>query len=55
MNMQEQSVLFMASLWLMAVFVSPDDATDLGTAYLILRSTYPVVSRESFRHVRGIL
>ena len=41
--MQEQNVLFMASLWLYAVFVSPSDATDLGYAYLILRSMYPVV------------
>ena len=41
--MQEQNVLFMASLWLYAVFVSPADATDLGYAYLILRSMYPVV------------
>ena len=43
LNMQEQNVLFMASLWLYAVFVSPSDATDLGYAYLILRSMYPVV------------
>ena len=41
--MQEQNVLFMASLWLYAVFVSPSDATDLGYAYLVLRSMYPVV------------
>ena len=41
--MQEQNVLFMASLWLYAVFVSPADASDLGWAYLVLRSLYPVV------------
>ena len=41
--MQEQAVLFNGSLWLMAVFVSASDATDLGKTYLILRSLYPVV------------
>lgn len=41
--MQEQNVLFMASLWLYAVIVSPSDAEDLGWAYLVLRSMYPVV------------
>ena len=43
LNMQEQSVLFMASLWLYAVFCSASDATDLGIAYLVLRSMYPVL------------
>jgi len=43
LNMQEQAVLFNASLWLYAVFVSAADATDLGTAYLIMRSLYPGV------------
>ena len=41
--MQEQAVLFFGSLWLYAVFVSADDAADLGKAYLFLRSMYPVV------------
>ena len=41
--MQEQAVLFMSSLWLYAVFVSAADATDLGYAYLIMRSMYPVI------------
>ena len=41
--MQEQGILFHGSLWLYAVFVSAADATDLGTAYLILRSMYPWV------------
>ena len=39
--MQEQAALFFSSLWLYAVFVSAADATDLGTAYLIMRSMYP--------------
>ena len=41
--MQEQAVLFMGSLWLYAVFISASDATDLGKAYLVLRSLYPGV------------
>ena len=41
--MQEQGLLFMASLWLYAVFVSAADATDLGWTYLAMRSMYPVV------------
>ena len=43
LNMQEQAVLFNGSLWLYAIFVSAADATDLGKAYLLLRSFYPVV------------
>jgi len=43
LNMQEQAVLFMSSLWLYAVFVSATGAAELGWAYLALRSTYPVV------------
>ena len=42
-NLLEQSVPFLTSLWLHAVFVSPQSAATLGWAYLGFRSIYPVV------------
>ena len=35
--------MFMSSLWLYAIFVSADDATNLGKSYLVMRSLYPVI------------
>lgn len=42
-NTQEQMVPFLASLWLHAVFVSPQNAAYLGAAYVVLRSIYPIL------------
>ena len=42
-NMMEQAPLFLAGLWLHALFVSPVVATQLGGAYLFLRLCYPVL------------
>ena len=57
--MQEQGILFNGALWLYAVFVSADDATALGTAYLIMRSMYPwvwmVLGGEKGPHDAGML
>lgn len=39
-NLHEQSVPFLASLWLHAAFVSPADAAILGAAWLVLRALY---------------
>ena len=43
LNMMEQSNLFLSALWLHAIWVSPDVATQLGAIYLCLRALYPVV------------
>lgn len=42
-NLIEQSVLFMSSLWLCAVFYSADYAGKVGWIWLISRSYYPFV------------
>lgn len=40
-NTQEQMVPFLVTLWLHAVFVSPQSATWLGALYVALRAAYP--------------
>lgn len=40
-NTQEQMTPFLASLWMCAVFVSPNYATGLGLVYVVLRGIYP--------------
>lgn len=40
-NTQEQMVPFLVSMWLHAVFVSPDQAAVLGLVYTLLRAAYP--------------
>lgn len=47
-NMLEQSVPFLASLWLHAVFVDPAGAERLGYLWLLSRSFYPVVFHLGF-------
>ncbi len=42
-NMVEQSVPFLASLWLCAIFHSPSEATKLGWYWLASRVIYPFV------------
>lgn len=42
-NTHEQMVPFLASLWLCALFASPETATGLGGAYVALRGLYPVL------------
>ena len=42
-NTHEQMVPFLVSLWLFAIFASPTYATWLGAAYVLLRSSYPLL------------
>lgn len=42
-NTHEQMVPFLVSLWLFAIFASPTYATWLGAAYVVLRSSYPLL------------
>ena len=42
-NTLEQMGPFLASLWLFAVFVSPDQAGWYGGAYVVLRAGYPLL------------
>jgi len=42
-NYGEQFPLFMTALWMYAIFVSPDNATKLGFAYIIFRVLYVLV------------
>lgn len=43
LNMMEHASLFLSSLWIYALFVSPENATKLGAIYLCLRACYPIV------------
>lgn len=40
-NTHEQMVPFLVTMWLYAIFVSPELATGLGFAYVALRAAYP--------------
>ena len=42
-NTHEQMVPFLVSMWMYAVFVSPDTATVLGLIYVLLRAIYPLL------------
>ena len=42
-NTHEQMGPFLVSLWLFAIFASPTYATWLGAAYVVLRSSYPLL------------
>mmetsp|Transcript_13119 Transcript_13119/g.45889 ORF Transcript_13119/g.45889 Transcript_13119/m.45889 type:complete len:153 (-) Transcript_13119:165-623(-) len=42
LNMLEQMVPFLVSLWAHAAFVSPDTAAMLGAVYVACRACYPV-------------
>jgi uncharacterized MAPEG superfamily protein len=42
-NTHEQMAPFLVSMWMYAVFVSPDAATILGAVYLALRAAYPLL------------
>lgn len=42
-NTHEQMVPFLATLWLHALFLSPERATVLGGVYVFLRALYPVL------------
>ncbi len=42
-NLVEQSIPFLAALWMHAVFVSPSSAAAYGWAYLLCRAFYPIV------------
>ena len=42
-NMLEQSVLFLTSLWLCALFESPSYAARLGWLWLLFRCAYPLL------------
>lgn len=42
-NTHEQMVPFLASMWMHAVFVSPNHAAWLGVVYTILRAIYPAL------------
>jgi len=42
-NTHEQMVPFLVTLWLHAVFLSPERATILGVVYIALRALYPVL------------
>jgi hypothetical protein len=53
MNMVEQAPFFLTSLWLCAVFCSPDKAANLGKAYLILRALYPLIWAAKGTHGEG--
>ena len=48
-NMLEQSVLFLTSLWLCALFESPSYAARLGWLWLLFRCAYP------FLFLKGVL
>jgi len=43
MNLQEQAVLFFTSLWMHAVFVSAETATNFGWLYIFFRALYPII------------
>ena len=40
-NTHEQMVPFLVSMWMYAIFVSPEVAAGLGGAYVALRAVYP--------------
>ncbi len=42
-NTHEQMTPFLVSMWLCALFVSPQLATSLGAVYVLLRAMYPVL------------
>ena len=42
-NLHEQSIVFLVSLWVHALFEDVDGAAKLGSVYLGLRALYPVV------------
>ena len=42
-NLMEQAIPFLTSLWLHAVFVSPESAANVAWIYIITRSYYPIV------------
>ena len=41
-NLMEQAIPFLTSLWLHAVFVSPEGAANVAWIYIITRSYYPI-------------
>ena len=43
LNMMEHAPLFLSSLWIFAIFVSAEEATKVGSAYLALRFMYPII------------
>ena len=43
LNMMEQAPLFLSSLWVFAIFVSPAEAAKIGTVYVCLRACYPFI------------
>ncbi len=52
-NTQEQMVPFLASMWLHAVFVSPDQAAVLGVVYTTLRAVYPALLGASLSNTQS--
>lgn len=42
-NLMEQAIPFLTSLWLHAVFVSPESAANIAWIYIITRAYYPIV------------
>merc|ERR1711998_438978 len=42
-NLHEQSIIFLVSMWMMALFVDADRAASIGKAYLGFRLLYPMI------------
>ena len=50
-NMLEQMIPFLSSLWLHALFLSPDSASLYGMIYVCTRAYYPVMFRFGMTYV----
>lgn len=51
-NTHEQMVPFLASMWMYAFLVSPEVAAGLGSAYVLLRATYPFLLGRRIEHLQ---
>jgi hypothetical protein len=49
LNMMEHAPLFLSSLWVFGIFVSPSEAARIGSIYLGLRFCYPVSEAHGVR------